>query len=194
MRQTDHVAIRLVRPSADELRSLADAGATDSLTYGPIGISLMAKPPPGYRLDRWSRSLGLGGHVFDRAVDTLRNWRMHEGAGLIVCAAGPPALNVVVAMAAPLPIGWVEVVCRVVDVVDERDRFGFTYGTLSVHPEQGEESFSVLRSDDGKIVLEIVVASRPRHVLARAVPPVARRLQMAAANRYLAAMQSATDT
>ena len=94
-------------------------------------------------------------------------------------------------MAAPLPIGWVEVVCRVVDVVDERDRFGFTYGTLSVHPEQGEESFTVIRTDDGAIGFQIVAASRPRHVLARAFPPVARRLQLAATNRYLAAMQSA---
>lgn len=93
-------------------------------------------------------------------------------------------------MAAPLPIGWVEVVCRVVGVVDEPNCFGFTYGTLSVHPEQGEESFTVVRADDGMITFEIVATSRPRHLLARAVPPVARRLQMAATNRYLAAMQS----
>jgi uncharacterized protein (UPF0548 family) len=96
-------------------------------------------------------------------------------------------------MAAPLPVGWVEVVCRVVDVVDEPDRFGFTYGTLSIHPEQGEESFTVVRAHDGTIVFEIVAASRPRHFLARAVPPVAHRLQMAATNRYLAAMLSAAD-
>ncbi len=91
-------------------------------------------------------------------------------------------------MAAPLPIGWVEVVCRVVDVIDEPDRFGFTYGTLSVHPEQGEESFTVIRASDGNSEFRIVAASRPRHVLARALPPVARRLQRAATNRYLAAM------
>ena len=94
-------------------------------------------------------------------------------------------------MAAPLPIGWIEIVCRIVDVVDEPHRFGFTYGTTSVHPEQGEESFTVVRSDDDGVVFEIVAASRPRHVLARAVPPVARRLQAAATNRYLAAMQAA---
>jgi uncharacterized protein (UPF0548 family) len=175
------------------LRSLADAGESDSLTYGPVGVSAMAEPPPGYRLDRWTRPLGQGGHVFDRAVDALRTWRVHEGAGLVVQAAGPPTLDRVVAMAAPLPVGWVEVVCRVVDVVDEPDRFGFTYGTLSIHPEQGEESFTVVRAHDGTIVFEIVAASRPRHFLARAVPPVAHRLQMAATNRYLAAMLSAAD-
>ncbi len=96
-------------------------------------------------------------------------------------------------MAAPLPIGWVEIVCRVVDVVDRPDRFGFTYGTLSVHPEQGEESFTVIRMDDGSTSFQIIAASRPRQVLARAFPPVARRLQLAATNRYFAAMQSAVN-
>jgi uncharacterized protein (UPF0548 family) len=185
------MSIRLARPSAAELRSLADAGGEDSLTYEPVGISALVEPPPGYRLDHWSRSLGTDIQLFGRAVDALRNWRVHEGAGLVVEAAGPPTLDAVVAMAAPLPIGWVEVVCRVVDVVDEPNRFGFTYGTLSVHPEQGEESFTVVHADDGGVAFEIVAASRPRHVLARAVPPVARRLQAAATNRYLAAMESA---
>lgn len=193
MRQTQRVSIRLTRPSSAELLSLAQAAAKDSLTYDTVGISAMTEPPSGYRLDRWSVSLGKDEHDFDRAVEALRHWRVHEGAGLVVHACGPPTVDSVVAMAAPLPIGWVEVVCRVVDVIDEPDRFGFTYGTLSVHPEQGEESFTVIRASDGNSEFRIVAVSRPRHVLARALPPVARRLQRAATNRYLAAMQSAID-
>jgi uncharacterized protein (UPF0548 family) len=193
VRETARVSIRLARPSAADLRSLADAGTTDSLTYEPVGISAMTAPPSGYRLDRWSRSLGAGHHAFDRAVDALRTWRVHEGAGLVVQAGGPPTVDSIVAMAAPLPIGYVEVVCRVVDVVDQPDRFGFTYGTLSVHPEQGEESFTVVRMTDGSTSFHIVAASRHRLLLARAFPPVARRLQVAATNRYLAAMQSAVN-
>ena len=131
--------------------------------------------------------------MFDRAADAIRHWRVHEGAGLIVQANGAPRLNAVVAMAAPLPVGWIEVVCRVVDVVDEPDRFGFTYGTLPVHPEQGEESFTAVLLPDSGVVFEIVAASRPRQLAARAAPPLARRLQRAATNRYLAAMQSAID-
>ena len=96
-------------------------------------------------------------------------------------------------MAAPLPVGWIDVVCRVVAVVDEPERFGFTYGTLPIHPEQGEESFTVTRSDDGGFIFEIVAVSRPRQLLARAVPPVARRLQAAATNRYLKAMHAAVS-
>ena len=52
--------------------------------------------------------------------------------------------NVVVT--APLPIGYVDVACRVVALIEEEDQFGFAYGTLSVHPEQGEEAFFVTRS------------------------------------------------
>lgn len=193
VRQTQRVSIRLTRPSSAELLLLAQAATSDSLTYDTVGISAMAEPPSGYRLDRWSISLGKGEHAFDRAVEALRHWRVHEGAGLVVYAGGLPTVDSVVAMAAPLPVGWVEVVCRVVAVIDEPDRFGFTYGTLSVHPEQGEESFTVIRASDGSTDFRIVAASRPRHVLARALPPVARRLQRAAINRYLAAMKSAID-
>lgn len=193
MRQTQRVSIRLTRPSSAELLSLAEAGTRDSLTYDTVGISALTEPPSGYRLDRWSRSLGKCEHAFDRAVEALRHWRVHEGAGLVVHAGGPPTVDSVVAMAAPLPVGWVEIVCRVVDVIDEPDRFGFTYGTLSVHPEQGEESFTVIRASDGSTDFQIAAASRPQHRLARALPPVARRLQRTATNRYLAAMKSAID-
>jgi len=186
------VSIRLTRPSTAELRSLAEAGATDALTYGTVGMSA-TEPPEGYRLVRRSLSLGDSEHAFDRAVEALRHWRVHEGAGLVVQAVGPPTVDSVVAMAAPLPVGWVDVVCRVVDVVDQPDRFGFTYGTLSVHPAQGEESFTVIRMDDGSTAFQIVAVSRPRQFLARAVPAVARRLQTAATNRYLAAMQSSVN-
>jgi uncharacterized protein (UPF0548 family) len=65
------------------------------------------------------------------------------------------------ALAAPLPLGWIEVVCRVVDVVDEPDRFGFAYGTLPVHPDQGEESFTVALLPDGGVVFEIIRCDEP---------------------------------
>jgi uncharacterized protein (UPF0548 family) len=153
----------------------------------------MNPPPAGYRRDRWTRALPGDDEVFERAADVLRGWRMHRTAGLIVEADGPPAVGMDVAMAAPLPIGYVDVVCRVVDVIDEPDRHGFSYGTLPVHPEQGEESFTITRDADGGVTFEIVAASRLRHPLARACPPVARRLQSRAIDRYLGAMQTAAS-
>jgi uncharacterized protein (UPF0548 family) len=57
--------------------------------------------------------------------------------------------------------------------------------------EQGEESFIVTRQPNDEITFEIVAASRPRNQLARAFPPIARRVQHAATARYLDAMKGA---
>jgi len=188
------MSIRVTRPTEAELRQLAEASGKDVLTYEPIGISGNTEAPAGYRLDRWSRTLGASDDVFHSAAQALRTWQVHRGVGLIVCDDGPPTVGAVVAMAAPLPLGFIDVVCRVVAVVEEPDRFGFSYGTLRVHPEQGEEAFTVVRKQDGSVVFEVTAASRPRHVLARACPPLARRLQRSATTRYLDAMSAATST
>lgn len=188
--QTPVVSIRRNRPADSVLSELVERCRADALTYEPKGVTRFGTQPPGYRLDRWTRPLGRGDDVFFRARSALVRWRVHTGAGLRVVADGPPAVNCMVAMSAPLPIGFIDVVCRVVDVEDDPDRFGFSYGTVSVHPEQGEESFTVARAPGGDVVFEIVAVSRPRHLLAKVGAPVARRLQLAATQRYLDAMVS----
>lgn len=191
--ETDHVAIRLRRPTNDELQPLLEGGRRAQLTYSPVGLSSLHDAPAEYRLDRWQRSLGNGNGVFDSACRAVREWQVHRGAGLVVCADGPPSVGAVVAMSAPLPIGYIDVVCRVVTMVDERDRFGFAYGSLPVHPVQGEEAFTVTRGNAGDVAFEIVAVSRPRHPLASLCAPVGRRLQRAATTRYLDAMSKAVS-
>jgi uncharacterized protein (UPF0548 family) len=182
--------IHATRPTTVQLQVLADAAATDELTYSPVGITNGCATPPGYRYGHWSREIGNGRRLFERASGALRDWQMQTTSGLIVAHPGPPTVGTVVAMAAPLPVGYIDVVCRVVAVDDQNDRFGFTYGTLPVHPEQGEESFAIVIAPDGVVTVEITAVSRSRHPLARAFPPIARRLQHIATNRYLDAMQS----
>ena len=190
MSETGAVSIRLTRPDPADLEVLRIAGEAAPLTYEPVGMSALAVAPRGYRLDRWSRVLlGRGERVFERASNALLNWDVHRGAGLVVCADGPASVGSVVAMAAPLPVGFVDVVCRVVDVIDADDRAGFVYGTLPVHPERGEEALVVVRHDD-QVTFEITACSRLRHPLARTCPPAARFLQRAATKRYLDAMES----
>ena len=182
--------IHVTRPTTSQLDALAQEAATDDLTYSPTGITTSSSAPPGYRYDRWTRDLGNGRPAFERAADGLRNWRMHTTSGLIVAHSGTPTVGSIVAMAAPLPVGYIDVVCRVVAVDDQADRYGFTYGTLPVHPEQGEESFTIVMAPDGAVAAEIIAVSRSRHPLARAFPPIARRLQRIATTRYLDAIQS----
>ncbi len=50
---------------------------------------------------------------------------------------------------------------RVVYIVDEPQRKGFAYGTLEGHPERGEESCSVEKTDDGSVWVTISAFSRP---------------------------------
>lgn len=116
---------------------------------------------------------------------------MHRGAGLVLAADGPIAVGTNVAFNAPLPIGFVDGTCRIVAVVDEPDRSGFAYGTLSVHPERGEEAFVVVRDETGAVRFDVEGVSRPAHPIARLLPPVGDRLQDRGVRRYLSAMQSA---
>jgi uncharacterized protein (UPF0548 family) len=85
-----------------------------------------------------------------------------------------------VALAAP---------CRIVSVIDEQTRWGFAYGTLPSHPEQGEESFIVSTSPDGTVRLEIVAFSRPGNSLVRLSGPIARGIQRWGTNGYLRALR-----
>jgi uncharacterized protein (UPF0548 family) len=76
--------------------------------------------------------------------------------------------------------------CRVVDVIDDHRRRGFSYGTLPGHPLRGEERFTVEFDAAGRVVLHIVSFSVPTG-LARLAPPVARVGQRAINRRYAAA-------
>lgn len=184
--------IRIRRPSDTVLAALRERCADHAFTYAPVGVTEPgAEVPPGFRRDRWTIELGHGADVFDAASATLLSWGMQRGSGLAVVADAPPRAGDVVAMAAPLPVGWIDVTCRVIAVIDEPDRRGFVYGTLPIHPETGEESFAVVRHADGAVLLDIVAVSRSTHPLSRLAPPIARRLQASAVRRYQRAVRAA---
>jgi uncharacterized protein (UPF0548 family) len=185
------VALRLRRPTSEQLAALLARCREDELTYRPIGGSLGGVVPRGFHRRTWTTELP-GADAFDRGRDAIRAWAVHRGAGLDVLPDGLVTVGTNVAMSAPLPVGFVEITCRIVAIVDEPDRYGFAYGTLSVHPEQGEESFIVARSA-GDARFDVQAAARPIHPLARLFSPIANRLQDAAARRYLAAMTAAVS-
>jgi uncharacterized protein (UPF0548 family) len=186
------MGVRLRRPNVEELGALLDRCSSDMLTYGPTGGSLGGASPAGLKRRRWSVVLPNG--AFDRAVEAIHAWEVHRGAGLLVAADGTIAVGTNVALSAPLPLGFVDATCRIVGVVDEPHRVGFAYGTLSVHPEQGEEAFIVVRAANGETHFKVEAVSRGRHPLARVLPIIAHRLQDAAVRRYLSAMERAATS
>ncbi|WP_307812381.1 DUF1990 domain-containing protein [Phycicoccus sp. CSK15P-2] len=158
---------------------------------------LMQKPPRGFRPDeRWG-VLGRGDELFERVADDLLRWGMQRGSGIRVAArddAGnaydPDRRRLRVGDTAVLRIGrWpVDVPVRVLAVVDEPDRASFTYGTLTGHPESGEELFEVVRDRDGLVRAHLRAFSRPGRALAWFGYPVLRAVQEAYSRRYLEAL------
>ena len=61
---------------------------------------------------------------------------------------------------------------------NDQTTFGFTYGTVKGHVEQGEERFLLIwdRATD-EIIYEIEAVSRPKHVLAWLAYPYSRLMQ-----------------
>ena len=90
---------------------------------------------------------------------------------------------------------WLELLapCPIVGVLDEPDRWGFAYGTLPGHPEQGEESFVVSINGDDEVTFKITAFSRPGERLTRLAGPIARTIQSAGTNGYVKALKGFVD-
>ena len=161
------------------------------MTYEDVGATRDERLPRGYRYSR--REIRLGSD-FDRAAAALRGWAAHLGAGAEIVPDAAPIESggtiLVVLRLAPL---WAVAPCRIVYLIDERDRFGFAYGTLPDHPETGESAFTVSRDATGA-AFRIISFSRPADPLARLASPVTRRVQRRVETRYLDALAYAASS
>lgn len=83
------VVVRLTRPSVADLAHLLAKAETADLSYPEISATRYSPLPAGYRLDRYEHRLSSDESVFERAVEVLRAWKAHGGAGVeIVAKAG----------------------------------------------------------------------------------------------------------
>jgi uncharacterized protein (UPF0548 family) len=182
---------RLRRPDAEHLSHFLARQRTAPLTYDEEGATLGDDLPTGYHHDRSSIELGTGDAVWARATTGIDRWEAPAAAGItIVPADAPIAVGTTVAILTRLGPLHVLAACRIVAVVDEADRYGFAYGTLPAHPEEGEELFVVTRDADGVVRFEITAFSRPHDLLTRLGGPVARRVQRRAMQQYLEGMRA----
>jgi uncharacterized protein (UPF0548 family) len=162
-------------------------------TYEAVGATLSGDIPAGYVHDDESVLLGHGQDAFETGRRALESLAAHRGSGLVVSEGAVLQEGETVALAAPLPVGTALAVCRIVRVVDEPDRYGFAYGTLPLHPEEGEEAFLVERTGEDQVRFRIIAFSKPTFWAARMARPAARRLQLRALRSYLRAMQQAMN-
>lgn len=166
-----------------------------TLDYPQRGASNGGAAPRGFNLDHNRARIGSGDVAFAAACAALRAWRMFPAPWTRIFPGGAPIREgQTVAMLAHA-FGWWLNACRIVYVIDETApvrRFGFAYGTLPTHVEEGEERFGVELLADGSVWYDLRAFSRPRRRIVRLAKPLARRLQRRFVRESQAAMRAAT--
>ena len=188
-RETSATNMHLGRPSAGSLQRLAERSAKQATTNT---AGLLNRPTPtGFKRKSWQRHVEHGD--FAAAADAIRHWRGHDAAGVKRYPACPKIIGgETLALAIPVGPIWISATCRIVEVVDSPDRYGFTYSTLPHHPEDGEESFVVTRQEDGTVDVTVTAVWRPATLANHLCPPLTRFLQNRAINHYLDGITSPT--
>lgn len=170
----------LFKPSPQRIDAFHAAAAEASFSYSERGESADGHPA-GYNLDDNRVQLGTGRELFDAACAALRRWQMFPAPWTEI---HPNDTSIEkgrhVAMLAHAVGFWWLNACRIVYVVQESEpiqRFGFAYGTLLQHVEQGEERFLIEWDHEDRVWYSLRAFSRPRYWVVRMAYPWARRLQ-----------------
>jgi uncharacterized protein (UPF0548 family) len=184
------------RPSAGLISAFLQRQGRLPFSYPQVGASA-GEAPDGYDLDHNRARLGAGRAVFDAACDALRRWAQFPAPWTAVHPADAPLEpgSVVAVLARAFGLWWLSA-ARVVYAVEEAAplrRFGFAYGTLPGHVEEGEERFTVEWHADGSVWYDLRAFSRPRHPLVRLAYPLARRQQRRFVRDSQAAMRRAVS-
>ena len=160
----------------------------------PISGRLWPSQARGFHHDRYETVLGHGSGTFESAVNGLKTWKAHRVPGVRVF---PEAQEIQTGATVVVTFGTTLVAlaapCRVVSVIEGQVRWGFAYGTLPGHPEQGEEAFVVSMSPDESVRFEILAFSRPADTIVRLSGPIGRGFQKGGTNGYLRALRRYVD-
>lgn len=169
----------ITKPGVEQIaRFIAEQEKFD-FSYPDVGATAGAVPE-GYDNDSVVVWLGNGAAAFERAQEAFRNWQQFAvGWAAAVPDDRPIEEGTTVAIRARACGLWSLAACRIIRVVDEDSptrRFGFSYGTLPDHPEQGEEQFLIEQGLDDSVRYEVTAFFRPNHVLIQLGWPYFRRL------------------
>ena len=185
-------------PPASEVAAFVAEQQAGKFSYADVGRTRHDDAhPAGYDIDRNRVLLGRGEADFATARRALEHWRMFPAPWTRIMTAGPGIQSgqTIAMQAHALGLWWLNA-CRIVYVLDETAavrRWGFAYGTLGAHVEEGEERFSVELHPDGGVWYDLRAFSRPRYWPVRLGKPLARQLQRRFARESLAAMRQAVE-
>ena len=187
------------KPNREAISKFLEARRADDFSYAEVGASRDASAPSGYNTDHNRIKLGNGSENFTKAVSAIQNWQMFALSWVQLCRTETPIkVGETVAVLANHLGFWSLNACRIVYVIEEKgavEKYGFAYGTLTAHVEQGEERFSVeFHHDTNEVWYDLFAFSKPKHVLAKFGYPVSRLLQKQFATESKRAMFEAVKT
>lgn len=172
--------ITLRAPSPAAIRRFLDRQRDRPLSYEMKGMT-RGQAPCGYNVDVLRRRLGAGPELFRQAAAAISSWAPYQQHWIPLAPADQKLEpNTVVAISAWVGAFWWSNACRILYTMDKPGpprRFGFAYGTIVGHAEQGEARFAVELETSGDVWYELLAISRPNHWLARLGYPVTRALQ-----------------
>ncbi|WP_249714116.1 DUF1990 family protein [Rhizomonospora bruguierae] len=159
-------------------------------TYPEVGATRDGRLPAGYHHLRYRRYVA-DREAFGAAAEAVLTWRVHRAAGMRMDASAEragPGVHVTTGLGVgPLRLS---APCEVVWSVDEPDEAGFAYGTLSGHPERGEESFLVTRDGKGRVWFTVTSFSRADRWFTRLAGPGTVAFQQLYARRLAATLRN----
>lgn len=172
----------LTKPSSERVNRFINEQRKLPFSYPEAGAT-NSDLPSGYNIDHNRIQLGHGEETFLNAVAAVQSWAMHDLGWVEICWPDAPiAADATVAVLCRHFGFWschpAKIVYVVDDVDDQARRYGFAYGTLPAHDEQGEERFLIeWRREDDSVWYDILAFSRPASILAKFGYPLVRMLQ-----------------
>jgi len=165
---------------------------TEHLTfnYQEIGFT-QHQMPEGYAHDYYHISLGKGDLIWQKAKTALSSWQHFPFSFTKIYPETTPIKTdeTVVVMIHILGLWWRNST-KIVYSINENNRFGFAYGTLTEHAEQGEEAFWIEMDKDEQVTYHIKAFSKPKFWMARLAYPLTRMYQRKFARASLTQMKN----
>ncbi len=150
-------------------------------SYREVGAS-KGTIPSGYPINHYQVRLGKGEKTFSRSQNAIQNWTMYRLDWTRLYPPGAPIVaGKVVCVVVNHGFCWSLNPCRIIYTLEEKgtvERFGFAFGTLPGHSEEGEERFVVeWHHADDSVWYELLSFARPHHFLAKLGFPFVRLFQ-----------------
>ncbi|MFC9295644.1 DUF1990 family protein [Streptomyces sp. NPDC057011] len=151
----------------------------DTLSYPDRGATARRPLPAGYNHLSHRTRIGRGRAAFEAAGAALTTFHAHRTSGMRV-RADSGAVRAGDRVEVGIGFGPLRITapCRIIWTAYEPSRIGFAYGTLTGHPESGEESFIVDLDPDGTVWFTVTAFSRPASWYTRLGGPVIPFLQL----------------